>query len=177
VSVRTEPLALPGAQLVHLAPHRDARGSFTELWRQEWTRPAGVDARFVQDNWARSTRHVLRGLHFQRRQPQGKLVFVVRGTIQDVVVDARSGSPTFGQWCETELSDERPVALWIPPGYAHGYCVQSDVADVVYKCTATYDAADETGVRWNDPLLGIAWRTRDPVVSPRDASWPLLTRR
>lgn len=171
---RIEPLALDGACLVHRAMHGDGRGWFSELWRQQELADAGIDAEFVQDNWARSTRHVLRGLHFQRRTPQGKLITVVAGVVQDVIVDLRPDSATFRRHSTVELGERAGVSLWVPPGFAHGYCVLSDMADVLYKCTAYYDPGHEGGLRWDDPALGIAWRVGEPVVSPRDAAWPLL---
>ena len=177
MSVRLERLPLAGAYLVRRVIHRDARGAFSELWRDDEFQAAGLDVRFVQDNWAHSTRNVLRGLHYQQHHPQGKLVTVVRGSIQDVILDMRHDSATFGRTHATELSGEDGCALWVPPGFAHGYCVLSDEADMLYKCTALYEPADERGVRWNDPSLAIPWKVRAPILSERDAGWPDLSRR
>ena len=175
--VRLEPLPLAGACIVHRVVHADERGWFSEMWRADHLLRAGLDARFVQDNWARSARHVLRGLHYQKANPQGKLVTVVRGAVQDAIVDLRTGSATHGRAHTVELSDGDGCALWVPPGFAHGYCVLSDDADVLYKCTAYYDPADEAGVVWNDKSLAIAWTVTEPIVSPRDSAWPALPRR
>ncbi len=134
----------------------------------------GIAASFVQDNLSRSLRGTVRGLHFQQPQPQGKLVQTVRGTVFDVVVDIRRRSPTFQQWFGVELSDENRRQLWIPPGYAHGFCALSDVADVVYKCTTPYLPEANQAILWNDPDIGIVWPVRDPILSPKDLAAPRL---
>jgi len=136
---------------------------------------SGIPEEFVQDNHSRSSRGVLRGLHYQLHSPQGKLVHVARGSIFDVAVDIRIGSPTFGKWFGTELNDENLHSLWVPEGFAHGFCVLSDVADVTYKCTRLYDGADDRGVAWNDPRIGIAWPTSSPLVSGKDAGYDGLS--
>lgn len=174
MSIRLEALPLDGAFLVHTTAHHDARGSFTEIWREDELAFAGLPVRFVQDNWARSKKHVLRGLHFQRRHPQGKLVTVVRGAIQDAIVDLRPDSATYRRAITVDLSESKSSGLWVPAGFAHGYAVLSDDADVIYKCTAVYDREDEGGVRWNDPLLAIKWKVGEPVLSGRDAAWAFL---
>jgi dTDP-4-dehydrorhamnose 3,5-epimerase len=130
-----------------------------------------LDVQFVQDNYSRSTRNVLRGLHYQIRQPQGKLVRVVRGRIFDVAVDLRKSKPTFGQWVAHELSEDNHRQLWIPPGFAHGFVVLSELADVLYKTTDYYDPASERCLIWNDLAVGIAWPLNgEPVLSPKDRS-------
>jgi len=167
-------LALPGVLLLAPRVFRDERGFFLETFQQERYATHGLDAAFVQENHSRSRRGILRGLHFQRQRPQGKLVRVARGVVYDVAVDLRVGSPTFGQHVSATLSDEDHRQLWLPPGIAHGFCVLSDVADVLYSCTEFYDAADEGGIRWDDPDIGIAWPVEAPTLSARDAALPRL---
>ena len=128
----------------------------------------------MQDNHSRSLGGTLRGLHLQLRHPQGKLIRVIEGEIFDVAVDVRRGSPTFGRWVGMSISGDDFRQLWIPPGFAHGFCVLSEVAHVEYKCTEPYDAADEISILWNDPDLGIAWPIRDPIVSAKDSGAPPL---
>jgi len=135
----------------------DARGFFLETWNAEAFRAAGVDARFVQDNWSRSRKGILRGLHYQSPRAQGKLVRVVRGSVFDVAVDMRRASATFGRWTGRILSAENMRALWIPPGFAHGFLALEDDTDFTYKCTELYSPADERVVSWDDPALGIDW--------------------
>jgi dTDP-4-dehydrorhamnose 3,5-epimerase len=162
--------------LVLLAPpvFGDERGFFQETWRADAWEAAGVPTAFVQDNHSRSRRGTLRGIHFQTHPGQGKLVRCARGRVLDVVVDLRRASPTFGQWEGVELDDERGHQLWIPVGFGHGFCVLSDVADFVYKCTAYYDPATEAGIRFDDPDVGIAWPEIDLVFSERDRTAPRL---
>ncbi len=164
--------SLPGAVILEVDRHEDARGFFLETFKEEPYRLAGVVGDFVQDNWSRSRRHVLRGLHFQRRQ--GKLITVVRGEIFDVAVDIRPDSETFGRWLGTTLSAENNRQLFVPPGFAHGFCVVSELADVWYKTTDVYRPEEEGGVRWNDPNLAIEWPIEDPILSDRDRLQPLL---
>ncbi|MEO8192579.1 MAG: dTDP-4-dehydrorhamnose 3,5-epimerase [Gemmatimonadales bacterium] len=171
--VRETPL--PGVLLVEPMVFRDERGFFAETFSTRAFDGSGIPTTFVQDNQSRSTRGVLRGLHYQLRSPQGKLVRVARGSVFDVAVDIRVGSPTFGQWYGAELNDENLNSLWIPPGFAHGFCVLSDVADVTYKCTSLYDATDDRGVAWNDSRIGIEWPERHPIVSTKDAAHPGLS--
>jgi dTDP-4-dehydrorhamnose 3,5-epimerase len=154
---------------------RDERGLFLETWRADTFAAAGVADVFVQDNYSRSTRGTLRGLHWQWRKPQAKLVRVVAGSIFDVVVDVRRGSPTFGRWVGLELSAETFRQLYIPIGFAHGFCVTSEVADVEYKCSDVYDPGGEAGLIWNDPGLAIDWPVKDPLLSPKDSRNPALT--
>jgi dTDP-4-dehydrorhamnose 3,5-epimerase len=154
--------------------HRDARGFFLETYNARKYAAGGITGPFVQDNHSRSARGTLRGLHAQVKRPQGKLVRVVEGEIYDVALDIRRGSPAFGRWIGMRISGEDFRQLWIPPGFAHGFCVLSEVAHVEYKCTELYDAADEIAIQWSDPDLGIAWPIRDPIVSARDSRAPRL---
>jgi len=152
----------------------DNRGFFMESWHAERYRENGLDVAFVQDNHSRSQRGVLRGLHYQLERPQGKLIRVVNGAVFDVAVDIRKGSPTFGQWVGTELSGNNHTQLYIPPGFAHGFCVVSDSADFLYKCTEYYLPEDEHGIIWNDPDIGIDWPGNDFTISEKDAKNSLL---
>ena len=148
----------------------DDRGFFLEIFQAErYSQLAGINLPFVQDNHSRSSRGVLRGLHFQKTKPQGKLVRVVRGEVYDVALDIRKGSPTFGQWEGVILSEENKRQFWVPPGFAHGFLVLSDTADFEYKCTDYYDPTDEGIVLWNDPDLDIPWPVADPILSNKDA--------
>ncbi len=170
-----ENLEIPDLVLVRPTRHRDARGFFQESYRRSAFRVAGIADDFVQDNLARSDRGVLRGLHYQLPPAaQGKLVGVVRGEIYDVAVDLRVGGATFGRWVGQRLDAETGTLLWIPPGFAHGYVVLSDVAEVAYKVTAEYAPELDRGVRWDDPAIGVAWPVTDPVVSVKDRAQPLL---
>jgi dTDP-4-dehydrorhamnose 3,5-epimerase len=163
--------------LVLLAPevHGDARGFFMETYRAETWAAEGVPTDFVQDNHSRSRRGTLRGLHFQTHPGQGKLVRVARGRVLDVVVDLRRGSPAFGEWEGVELDDEQGHQLYIPVGFAHGFCVLSETADFVYKCTNYYDAATEQGIRFDDPDVGVEWPADiELLYSDRDRDAPRL---
>ena len=153
----------------------DERGFFLETWNRARYVAAGFpNIAFVQDNHSRSRKGVLRGLHYQIREPQGKLVRVSHGTVFDVAADVNPDSPTFGSWVGVELSDQNHRQLWIPAGYAHGFCVLSNEADFEYKCTAPYRPDDEGGIVWNDPTLAIDWPVSSPLVSARDAALPRL---
>ena len=155
----------------------DDRGYFLEAWNPAELSALGFEQSFVQDNIARSARHVLRGLHFQIHAPQGKLVRAVSGNVFDVAVDLRRSSPTYGRWVGEELSDSNGRALWVPPGFAHGYVVLSDTAVVHYKCTTPYAPDAERTLRWNDPTVGVRWPLSEgavPRLSARDAAAPLL---
>lgn len=151
---------------------RDARGFFLETFHARKYREGGIPYDFVQDNHSRSQRGTLRGLHAQRARPQGKLVRAVRGEIFDVAVDIRPGSKTFGKWVSATLSDENFRQLFVPPGFAHGFCVVSEMAEVEYKCTDFYDQADELGLLWNS--VGIDWPVREPLLSAKDQALPRL---
>jgi dTDP-4-dehydrorhamnose 3,5-epimerase len=149
----------------------DERGFFLETFQAErYAELAGITLPFVQDNHSRSSKGVLRGLHFQKTKPQGKLVRVVKGEVFDVAVDIRHGSPTFGQWEAVILSEENKTQFWVPPGFAHGFIVLSNTADFEYKCTDYYDPSDEGSVLWNDPDLDIPWPIVTPILSNKDAS-------
>jgi dTDP-4-dehydrorhamnose 3,5-epimerase len=176
MSFSFEPLEIPGVVLVRTTCHGDARGFFEETYRRSAFEEAGITAVFVQDNVARSARGVLRGLHFQAPPAaQGKLVQVLRGSVFDVAVDLRPGEPTFRRWLGHELNAEEGELLWIPPGFAHGYAVLSEEADLAYKVTAEYDPALDRGIRYDDPALSIDWPDENPVLSPRDRALPLLS--
>lgn len=153
----------------------DERGLFMETYKASDFAVAGIPDHFVQDNHSRSTQGVLRGLHYQKKSSaQGKLVRAATGEIFDVAVDIRRQSPTFGRWVGVRLSAANRLMLYIPPGFAHGFCVLSDTADIIYRATAEYDPAHERGIIWNDPDLSIVWPVRQPLLSPRDAQLPAL---
>jgi len=165
---------LPGVVILQPDVHGDRRGFFVETFHESRFRDAGVSEHFVQDNHSRSMGGVLRGLHYQLSDPQGKLVRVVRGQVFDVAVDVRLGSPTLGRWVSVTLDDESLQQLYVPPGFAHGFCVLSDQADLVYKCTRYYDPASEQGIVWDDPDLAIDWPLEQVILSPKDARLPTL---
>ena len=167
---------LPGVLLIELDVFGDARGSFLEIFRQERYAALGLPSVFAQDNLSRSVRGVLRGLHFQEPRPQGKLVQVLSGVVFDVVVDIRRGSPTFRRWTGIELDGRKAQQLWVPPGFAHGFCVLSETADFLYKCTDAYVAAADRCIRWDDPELGIKWPSMGtaPILSAKDLAAPTL---
>ena len=165
---------LPGVFVLHPPVHRDERGFFLETWHGRKHAAAGIPDKFVQDNVSSSIRGVLRGLHFQFPKPQGKLVYVLTGEIFDVAVDVRPRSPTFARWFGINLSGETGRQLWIPRGFAHGFCVLSDTAIVAYKCTDFYDPETEKTVRYDDAAIGIDWPLTDPVLSSRDRRAPAL---
>lgn len=153
----------------------DARGFFLETFeKKRYQEMLDIDLDFVQDNHSRSSKGVLRGLHFQTRNPQGKLVRVVRGEVFDVAVDIRPGSPTFGQWEGVILSEENKNQFWVPPGLAHGFVVLSDIADFEYKCTDYYDPSSEGCLLWNDPTVGIEWPIEAPLLSDKDKAGKFL---
>ena len=153
---------------------RDDRGFFLETYHADRYREHGIDGPFVQDNHSRSVARTLRGLHLQLRRPQGKLIRVIEGEVYDVAVDVRRGSPTFGNWVAVTLSAENFKQCYVPPGFAHGFCVLSPVAQVEYKCTDIYDPGGEIGIAWNDPQLAITWPIADPILSARDRRHPVL---
>jgi dTDP-4-dehydrorhamnose 3,5-epimerase len=173
VTVEIKPLEIPDVFLILPVVHQDGRGFFMETYRQEFFEQAGLKINFVQDNHSRSSRGVLRGLHYQVRQPQGKLVRVAAGEIFDAVVDLRRSSPTFGRWVGARLSVENKQQLWIPAGFAHGFLVLSAQADVLYKTSDYYAPQWERTLLWNDPKLGIAWplkKGQEPLVSVKDSA-------
>ncbi len=169
---------IAGVRLVEPDIHRDQRGFFQETFHRGKYAVGGIDYDFVQDNMSRSLRGTVRGLHYQLKQPQGKLVFVLQGEVFDVALDIRRGSPTFGRWAGFILSAENRHQLFIPPGLAHGFMVLSESAEVYYKCTALYDPGDEYGILWNDSAIAIAWPSLPPgpgpLLSSRDQALPLL---
>lgn len=169
--------SLPGVLIIEPKVYKDERGFFTETFQLERYQQAGMTLPFVQENHSRSQRGVLRGLHQQRTRPQGKLVRVSRGAAFDVAVDLNPDSPTYGQHIGVELNDENHRQLWIPPGYAHGFCVLSEVTDVQYSCTDVYCPDDEDGVRWDDPDLAIPWPIQQPTLSVKDLALPTLRER
>jgi dTDP-4-dehydrorhamnose 3,5-epimerase len=164
-------LSLPGVRLIEPRVHRDPRGYLFESFRSDVLTAAGVPP-FVQENQSLSTRGTLRGLHYQLDRPQGKLIRVLRGAILDVAVDIRVGSPTFGRWVSEVLTADNHRQIYVPAGFAHGFLVIDDLAEVIYKCTDYYSgAADQRGVAWNDPGLAIPWPDAEPLLSDKDRTW------
>ena len=169
--MRVVPTAIPDVKIVEPRVFGDARGFFFESWNRRALAEAGIEADFVQDSHSRSAHGVLRGLHYQVRHAQGKLVRVVAGEVYDVAVDLRRSSPTFGRHVAVTLSAEDKRMLWVPPGFAHGFCVISDAADFLYKTTDYWHPEHERTLLWNDPALGIAWPLeRPPTIAARDAA-------
>lgn len=166
--------SLPGVLLIEPKVFADDRGFFLETYHAARLREAGIAAPFVQDNHSRSRKGVLRGLHFQEPHPQGKLVRCSRGAIFDVAVDIRRGSPAFGKWFGAELTEANFRMLWVPPGFAHGFCALEDDTDVIYKCTELYQHEFDRVVAWNDPAIGIDWPVKEPLLSGKDAAAPRL---
>jgi len=167
--------ALAGVKIIEPKVFGDHRGFFKETFNaQRYLDMAGIDLTFVQDNHSRSRKGVLRGLHFQKTKPQGKLVSVTRGAVFDVAADIDPASPTYGQYVGVELSQDNHLQLWVPPGYAHGFVVLSEEVDFVYKCTDYYDPSDEGGVAWNCPLLNIDWPIEDVLLSDKDSKYASL---
>lgn len=165
---------LPGVLIIEPKVFGDERGFFVECYQEPRYRDAGIELPFVQDNHSRSQYGVLRGLHFQRNRPQGKLVRVTRGAVYDVAVDINPASPTCGEFVGVELTADNHLQLWIPPGYAHGFCVLSDTADFQYKCTDVYYPEEEGGLIWNDPDVNIPWPVETPKLSEKDLRNPSL---
>jgi dTDP-4-dehydrorhamnose 3,5-epimerase len=172
--MRVVETSLSGLLLIEPRTFGDARGFFLETYHAARYREAGISDEFVQDNHSRSVRGVLRGMHYTIRHPQAQIVTVMRGRIFDVCVDLRPGSATFGRWAGYELSDEGPRQIYMAPGFAHGFCVLSDVADLHYKVSRFYDPSDEGGLVWNDPDVGIQWPIDNPQIAARDAAYPRL---
>ena len=173
--MRVVPTRLPGVVVIEPDVHHDGRGFFLETYHADRYREHGIPGPFVQDNHSRSTAGTLRGLHLQLKRLQGKLIRVIEGEIFDVAVDVRRGSPAFGRWVGVTLTADGFKQVYVPPGFAHGFCVVSEVAQVEYKCTDLYDPASEIGVAWNDPAIGIAWPVREPLLSARDSRHPMLS--
>jgi len=167
--MKVTPTVLPEVLLIEPKVFGDSRGFFYEAWNKQTFEQAGIAENFVQDNHSRSARNVLRGLHYQIRQPQGKLVRVMAGEVFDVVVDIRRSSPRFGKWVGVTLTAKDHHALWVPIGFAHGFCVTSDFAEVTYKTTDYYAPEHERSILWNDPEIGVSWPlSADPVLSQKD---------
>lgn len=161
--------SIHGCVIIEPSVFGDERGFFLETFHAaRYAESAGINLPFVQDNHSRSSKRVLRGLHFQKTKPQGKLVRVVRGEVYDVAVDIRANSKTFGKWEAVILSEQNKLQFWVPPGFAHGFVVLSDIADFEYKCTDFYDSTDEGSILWSDPDLGIHWPVQNPIVSAKD---------
>lgn len=165
---------LPGVLIIEPKVFRDSRGFFKETFQTNFYQDAGINFNFVQDNYSRSKRGVLRGLHFQVTKPQGKLVSCFKGAVFDVIVDINPSSPTFSQHVGIVLTENNHYQIFIPPGYAHGFCVLTDIAEFYYKCTDFYDSSDESGLIWNDPDLAIDWPVELPVLSDKDMELPTL---
>jgi dTDP-4-dehydrorhamnose 3,5-epimerase len=177
-----EPLAIPDVVVITPQFFKDYRGGFSEVFKHSDFKFAGVDpvsggagAIWRQINWSTSVKNVLRGMHYQLPpHEQGKLVSVIVGTIYDVVIDIRSASPSFGQWVGITLDAQQRQMVWVPPGFAHGFCVMSEVAEVTYNCTIEYSPQSERGIIWSDPAVGITWPTKKPILSDKDAKYPSL---
>ncbi len=170
-----QPLDIPGLVLIKPRIFDDGRGFFLELYKHSDYIRAGIEEHFVQDNYSRSGKGILRGLHYQKNpRAQGKLVTCIAGTIFDVAVDIRRGSPAYGKWIGIELSGETRHLLYVPAGCAHGFQVVSSTAEVLYKCTGEYSPADDRGILWNDPAIGITWPLKDPILSDKDKIHPAL---
>ena len=165
---------LPGVIVFEPKVFGDKRGFFLETFRDDVLQDAGINSQFVQDNHSRSSKGVLRGLHYQITQTQGKLVRVATGSVYDVAVDVRHGSPTFGEWYGTQLDEDNMRIMYVPPGYAHGFVVLSDTTDFLYKCTDYYHPQSEKGIAWNDPEIGIEWPTSEVSLSEKDKNNVLL---
>jgi dTDP-4-dehydrorhamnose 3,5-epimerase len=175
--MQLQPTRLPEVLLITPRVFGDVRGYFFESWHAQKFEAAGIAGPFVQDNHSHSVRHTLRGLHYQRHHPQGKLVRVTRGEVFDVAVDLRRSSPRFGQWVGARLSESNHAMLWVPPGFGHGYLALSEEVDFLYKCTEFYLPEDERVIRWDDRSIAVSWPLPEgaaPIVSPRDAVAPLL---
>jgi dTDP-4-dehydrorhamnose 3,5-epimerase len=172
--MKVQTTSLPELLIVAPDIYGDSRGFFTETYQQKRYAESGIDRTFVQDNLSRSTKGTLRGLHFQINTPQAKLVQVIEGEVFDVAVDVRPGSPSFGKWEGVRLSDNNMRQLFIPEGFAHGFCVLSDTALFSYKCTDFYAPDDEGGILWSDPDIGIQWPIDAPMLSAKDQAYPLL---
>jgi dTDP-4-dehydrorhamnose 3,5-epimerase len=172
--VRVTTIDIPDVVLIEPKVFRDPRGLFLETFHAGRYADAGIPGPFVQDNYSQSLRGTLRGLHYQEPHAQGKLVMVTDGAVYDVVVDIRKGSPTFGRWYGVDLSSENRLQVYVPPGCAHGFCVTSDRASFIYKCTDYYAPGDERGIIWNDPALAISWPVTTPILSAKDQAYKSL---
>lgn len=174
MAVKGEATELPGLLLITPGVFPDTRGYFMEVHHARKYAQLGIARPFVQDNHSHSCRRTLRGLHYQLDHPQAKLVWAVSGSVFDVAVDIRLGSPTYGKWFGTTLSEDNHCQLYVPEGFAHGFCVLSEDADILYKCTGFYAPEDDRGIAWDDPSLGIDWPVDDPLLSAKDSRLPRL---
>ena len=172
--MQIEETDIPGVLVVTPKVFGDERGFFLETYNKEDFQQAGIEPEFVQDNHSKSTQGVVRGLHYQKKFPQGKLIWVIQGEVLDVIVDIRRGSPTFAKWISILISAENKKQVWIPGGLAHGFSVLSETAEFCYKVTDYYHPEDEGGIRWNDPQLKIDWQVQNPLLSEKDRQLPLL---
>ena len=172
--MKITPTSLPGVLIIEPQVFKDKRGFFMETYHRKKYGQAGLNRIFVQDNLSHSVQRTLRGLHYQLKYPQAKLVQVIKGSIFDVSVDIRQGAPSFGQWTGVHLSGENRRQVFISEGFAHGFCVLSETADVIYKCTDLYTPDDEGGLLWSDPGLAIDWPITDPLLSDKDSQYPCL---
>ena len=172
--MKVTPTSLPDVRIIEPKAFEDRRGFFMETYHQRRYEQSNIDCIFVQDNLSHSVRGILRGLHYQLQYPQAKLVQVIYGAIFDVAVDIRRGSPTFGKWIGAHISDKNRHQIFVPEGFAHGFCVLSETADVLYKCTDFYAPDDEGGILWSDPGIGIDWPINDPLLSDKDSQYPCL---
>ena len=174
--MKIEKSNLPGVKLIYNDVHSDNRGDFIEAYKKSFYSNLEIDCNFVQDNLVYSHKNVLRGLHYQKKSPQGKLVSVIEGEIFDVAVDINKDSNTFSQWFGKKISKKNSCQIFIPPGYAHGYCVLSDFAIVMYKCTDYYNRNDQNGIIWNDTDIGIKWPISNPIISDKDSKLVTLSK-
>ncbi len=174
MSLRIVKTDIPDVLIVEPDVFGDERGFFKEVYHEKKYISAGIRARFNQDNHSRSVKGVLRGLHYQLKNPQAKLVFVLKGSVFDVAVDIRLGSPWFGKWTGTVLTQDNHRQMFIPEGFAHGFCVLGETADFIYKCSSFFDPDDDRGILWSDPQIDINWNVHNPVVSEKDRALPLL---
>ncbi len=172
--MQIEKTEIPGVLILTPKIFGDERGFFLESYNRQAFKQAGIEQEFVQDNHSKSTQSVLRGLHYQKKFPQGKLICAIQGEVLDVIVDIRRGSPAFSKWISVLISAENKKQVWIPGGLAHGFSVLSETAEFCYKVTDYYHPEDEAGIRWNDPQLDINWQVQNPLLSEKDASLPLL---
>jgi len=172
--MRILPTTIPDVLIIEPDIFGDQRGFFYETYSEERYRSVGIDSKFCQDNLSLSEKNVLRGLHYQHQNTQGKLVYVLKGEVLDVAVDIRLGSPTFGKYFSSILSEENKLQMWVPPGFAHGFCVISEIALFCYKCTDYYNAEAEISIKWDDPNIAINWPNSSPILSKKDMSAPLL---
>jgi dTDP-4-dehydrorhamnose 3,5-epimerase len=172
--IKVKSTSLEGFLVIEPNCYKDSRGFFLETYQEDIYKAAGIKDKFVQDNQSRSTKGVIRGMHFQVNRPQAQIITVMRGSVLDVGVDLRQNSPTFGRWCGVELSDSQQRQIYTAPGIAHGFCVLSDYADLHYKVSRFYDPQDECGLIWNDSKIQINWPITNPIIHPRDNAFKSL---